>query len=862
MVSIKNFNKILVWNLLIGIIIGCYGCFFNNHIISINWGCILISLVSLGLLIMQLTILYSLKVNLISTISFFIIACYLFCFGEYYVVFLGHENLLIYPNWFKKDFVGKYQSAIFSLASIQFIFIGIYYWLKKQTTNTKKFVCEDVSDIQWLKIGLIFLVISLPCRLIFDYMTVLKGKTSMIYSGGPSLSGIIDDFQLLFIPGLMCILHSIKKKKSVVFCISFIVLLVEIYIMAQSGNRRLYVTSIAGIVLFLYYEYPFKKNKLIKFLIIGILGLVFLNFIELIRKYRFVGLGKTFFAAIDFTELFSSSVIIDCFAEFGLTSHSIYLAFANIKNLADFYWGQTFITSIIYTIPFGFIIDFNPQGSEIVAALSGSTVGGSIVTDLYVNWGWFSLFFAPFLGAFIAKISYNSTKLVKITTDNIFTFMIFPFVLGYARGDFFELSRPVIYTFILLYICKKLVLEKDYTYISKNKMENTVKIVFTTHSYWPKNDGVQYVTQYLSEGLLKKGYEIVVFTPQDSKKTVIKEYHNGILIVRPYFKQKFSFVIGNNKYYKKSLLAECSNADFLINCAVQSPFNNCALNLLKKIKSKKILYLHGVYNSNISLNLRTKEKIKKIILNIRWYAFYHMNVKNFRRYDYIINITNNLLNKNFFPKLGVNIPTTIINNAVEDFSNIEAEKEDLITYPILCKKYFLEVANYYDIKNQLMLIKAYSLYQEKTNSDIELVLIGKESEYSKECEVLISTLNCKEKIHLYKNFSRRIAKVFIKNCYCGVMASTCEVFPIFLAEIISCNHPFVSTNVGSVNEIEGGLIVNDIFEYVEALEKIDLDSELYKNLSISGKKYADKNFCQSEKINELEKLLLLIKNSK
>ena len=66
----------------------------------------------------------------------------------------------------------------------------------------------------------------------------------------------------------------------------------------------------------------------------------------------------------------------------------------------------------------------------------------------------------------------------------------------------------------------------------------------------------------------------------------------------------------------------------------------------------------------------------------------------------------------------------------------------------------------------------------------------------------------------------------------------------------------------SVNEIEGGLIVNDIFEYVEALEKIDLDSELYKNLSISGKKYADKNFCQSEKINELEKLLLLIKNSK
>ena len=44
-----------------------------------------------------------------------------------------------------------------------------------------------------------------------------------------------------------------------------------------------------------------------------------------------------------------------------------------------------------------------------------------------------------------------------------------------------------------------------------------MKIVFTTHTYWPRKDGVQYVTQYLAEGLAKDGHEVIVFTPQNIK---------------------------------------------------------------------------------------------------------------------------------------------------------------------------------------------------------------------------------------------------------------------------------------------------------------------------------------------------------
>ena len=39
-----------------------------------------------------------------------------------------------------------------------------------------------------------------------------------------------------------------------------------------------------------------------------------------------------------------------------------------------------------------------------------------------------------------------------------------------------------------------------------------MKIVFTTHTYYPEKNGVQVVTEYLAEGLAKKGHEVHIIT--------------------------------------------------------------------------------------------------------------------------------------------------------------------------------------------------------------------------------------------------------------------------------------------------------------------------------------------------------------
>ena len=196
-----------------------------------------------------------------------------------------------------------------------------------------------------------------------------------------------------------------------------------------------------------------------------------------------------------------------------------------------------------------------------------------------------------------------------------------------------------------------------------------MKVVFTTHTYWPRKDGVQYVTQYLAEGLVRKGHDVTVFTPQDSSRETITEIHNGVKIIRPYFRQRFTLYFGTNTAYKNLLLDECKDSACMVNCAIQSPFNNFVLPLLEEIKTKKILYLHGVYDYRFPNNMRFKAILKKSLLNVRWFLFYHVNAKRFNAYDLMINITDDELNSDFFKKLCINVPTRIINNAVEDFSD-------------------------------------------------------------------------------------------------------------------------------------------------------------------------------------------------
>ncbi len=383
-----------------------------------------------------------------------------------------------------------------------------------------------------------------------------------------------------------------------------------------------------------------------------------------------------------------------------------------------------------------------------------------------------------------------------------------------------------------------------------------MKIIVTVHTYWPSKNGVQYVTQYLCEGLAHKGHNVTVITTLSDSNKVRRCIHNNVNIIYTYLKTKYSIINFGVSEYRKVFLEESKNADWIINCCVQSPTNNVLLPILKKLTAKKMLYMHGIHSFNIQNNdnIDLNFKLWHIIMNIRWRMFYWLNKKNFCQYDSIVDIHEKSLGISFMRKIGVKSQSYIISNAVEDFDKISITSEDEKNYPALKSTYMLNVSNFTNGKNQIMLIEAYKKIKYRNN--VKLILIGKKSEYSKLIKKRIIDYHLENDIIIFENQEREITQKFIKNCFCGVMSSRFEVFPIFICEIISCEHPYISTDVGCVKDIPGGDIVNTTEQMTQAMQHMINNDKHRKDLAISGKQFAIKYLTQQSKINQLENILM------
>lgn len=383
-----------------------------------------------------------------------------------------------------------------------------------------------------------------------------------------------------------------------------------------------------------------------------------------------------------------------------------------------------------------------------------------------------------------------------------------------------------------------------------------MQVVVTVHTYWPNRDGVQYVTEYLCEGLAAKGHRVTVVTTVSDQDLVGEEVNNGVRIVRTFLKTKYSFVHFGTKSYRNTFMREACNADCIVNCCVQAPNNNVLLPLLKKVSGFKLLYMHGMHEFQLPKNASfdLKYRLWHAFMNVRWRVFYKANKNNFNEYDSIVDIHESSQGIGFMKKLGVKANTHIITNAVEDFSEVIISEKDKKDYPVLGEMFFLDVANFNDRKNQCMLIEAFHAVQDRRGS--KLVLIGGSSDYSASLKEKVKQIGLNNDVLIYENLDREITRKFIKSCACGVLSSRFEVYPIFLCEVISCGHPFVSTDVGCVRDIPGGDIVNSTDELAHALQRMIDDKDHRTELGAVGKQFADDNLSQQCKIDQFERILL------
>lgn len=376
-----------------------------------------------------------------------------------------------------------------------------------------------------------------------------------------------------------------------------------------------------------------------------------------------------------------------------------------------------------------------------------------------------------------------------------------------------------------------------------------MKIVFTVATYYPKRDGVQYVTQYQAEQLAIKGYEVVVITSQ-VPNTKDSEIHNNVRIERVNAFNKNTLHIGDKRNFIEKVKNECDDALALITICLQSYASDWLLNDLDSIKTRKILIMHGMHNFSWNLIdiINPKNFFVRLVRNIRWGLFYSVNRKKFMKYNIITHLHECDDSFKYFSKIKDLTNKVLFNSVENDFfvNNSEVNK----------KSYFINVANFGPRKNQAACIKAIYFI---TNSDARLKLLGSsENKYYRKLLKINEKYSFKfgiNKVEFLIGMSREKIKNHLSMATAFILTSTWEAFPISIIESMASKTPFISTNTGIIRYLPGGITVNSFEDLKYWMQLLYNNPEISRKIGLMGFNYAKENFNQIVQVENLIKYI-------
>lgn len=378
-----------------------------------------------------------------------------------------------------------------------------------------------------------------------------------------------------------------------------------------------------------------------------------------------------------------------------------------------------------------------------------------------------------------------------------------------------------------------------------------MKIIFTVNTYYPLKDGVQAVTQYLAEGLAKK-HDVIVITGRHGLEKS-EDSHKGVNIRRIEAYTKHTIHKGNKKEYLQVLFNEIKSADVLISVCTQTPLTDWVLSKIDDVKCTKILYMHGMIDFKYKPSdfSSISKIISKLWNNIRWKLYYSYYENRFRAYDVISQLHKYDDAYLYFSKKEFN-NLAVIENAADDEFFHEVQKDKLS----LPKRYILCVNNYIERKNQELCLNAF--YKAESN-DYEMIFIGssKTSYYDRLIDIdnkLRKQYGVK-KVKFLTDVPRSHIPAYVKNSQIYIIGSKWEAYPISIIEAMASGVPFISTDVGVVKHLPGGIIVRSEDEMVTAINRLISDVKYAKELGTTGFLYAEENFKISKKVTQLEQII-------
>jgi len=151
------------------------------------------------------------------------------------------------------------------------------------------------------------------------------------------------------------------------------------------------------------------------------------------------------------------------------------------------------------------------------------------------------------------------------------------------------------------------------------------------------------------------------------------------------------------------------------------------------------------------------------------------------------------------------------------------------------KPYLLSISNYYPMKNQAFVLRAY--YQSAVSAKLIFIGAAQLHDYLAQLKALKQLLDNKygwREVEFLYGVSRKETEDYLKASTLFLHGSKLEAFPIVILEAMATGTPFICTDVGNVKSLKGGEVVHSESEMAEAITYLLKDQDQYERYSQLG----------------------------
>lgn len=437
--------------------------------------CLTISYIVAALFVYQLIMIFIKKYRYTDFIPWFVVLQFLFLYGRIIVRAMGRDDDIAWKLFAKFSETTMYQGALFCLVFSQAIFTGmLLVSINDSNRNIDSVIMKkEREDAYYTPSRMAFLgwgvfIITIPFKIYCNISTIIANRVSAGYVISGDYNGVVQALSYMPVAGMLLILCSKKYNKKKTLFIFAVFLIYEVFYMIFSGDRRQEVIGIMALVLCYCKLYRVKLDlkKIVAVVLLGIFALTFLATIRTGRSSVIYSMGE--FVSL-FFEVMSKNLVVETFGEFGATFFTVVSTVAYYPSQNSFALGLTYIAGIAIIIP-GIMTKLFPNlftyGSVGAAcnAISGLPLGGSLAMDMYGNFGLYGSITSVLLGYAIGRIF--KTQDVKYLSNYSVAkyYILFFIIMNGVRASFYELTRPVAYTFIIIFL-----LNQFYSYRTEKK---------------------------------------------------------------------------------------------------------------------------------------------------------------------------------------------------------------------------------------------------------------------------------------------------------------------------------------------------------------------------------------------------------